>query len=435
MSIVFGTTLTPDNQLLGEVAARLAQRMNVPLCLVHVAEDLRAPVVLGTDAEHVLGPVRTHLEGEAERLRALTHADVRTKLVAGTAVTALVSVAETEHAHALVMGGVSVGRSLLGATAERASRKSKVPVITLRDPERLLPWLRAERPLRVLVGVDFGRAAEAARVFAAGLGKVGPCEVEIVLVVSPDEAHERLGLPPSPRNESGLVQEAQDALLRDLGRAAPNEERGVVLRVLSARGSADAHLVSLADQAAFDLVVVGQRRHSILEELWYGSVARGVLRASPVSVASVPAASSVKAAAYRPPRVVVVATDFTEIGDRAIAQAMGSVVPGGTVHLVHVVPFITSSKTEAQEAREQARRVLAEQRVGDAEHFARLERHVLEGAAAEQLLAFSDRIGADLLVLGARSKPAVDRFVLGSVAREIAERATTPVLLVPATPA
>jgi nucleotide-binding universal stress UspA family protein len=93
---------------------------------------------------------------------------------------------------------------------------------------------------------------------------------------------------------------------------------------------------------------------------------------------------------------VLVATDFTEAGDRAVVQAFG---------------------------------VVAVDRSG------RLERHVLEGAPADQLLALADRIGADLIVLGARSHSAVTRVLLGSVAQAVSERAKVPVLLVPVTPA
>ncbi|MBC7172152.1 MAG: universal stress protein, partial [Polyangiaceae bacterium] len=349
-SIVFGTTLKPDCQPLSEVAATLARRMNATLRLVHVCEDPRAPFVLGTDEEHILGPIRSTLDDEAARLRSLTGADVRVHLASGAVIDALVSVAEFELADALLVGGGTHSRrNLLGATAERASRNSAVPVLTLREPDRLLAWLRAERPLRVLVGADLGRAAEAARAFASTLGSVGPTEREVVFVVSPPEVHERLGLP-APSSAHALAREAEEALLRDLSRAAPPDEMDAVVRVLPARGSADAHLVGLADQGDFDLVVVGQRRNSMLEQLWYGSVARGVLRASPVSVACIPPAVGAEKPAFREPRVLLVGADFTEVGAAALVQAMGMVAEGGTVHLAHVLPAITRSEADTRRA-------------------------------------------------------------------------------------
>jgi len=435
-SIVFGTTLTPACQPLADVAALFAKRLNAPLRLVHVSEDPRAPIVLGTDEEHILGRVRAELDEEAERLRTTTGAEVHVHLAAGSVVDALVSVARFEMATALLLGDSSTGgRALLGTTAERAARQSTVPALMLRAPGLLLSWLRGERPLRLLVGADLGRASEAARFFASTLGAAGPIEVEVVLVASPAEVHERLGLRP-PESEHHLSTEAEEALVRDLQRTAPPNETTVKLRVHAARGSADAHLASLADQGDFDLVVVGQRRHSLIEQLWYGSVARGVLRSAPVSVACVPPATATPRPLFREPRTVLVATDFTEVGDRAVVQAFGVVAERGTVHLAHVIPVAAPTDDEARQNREQAwyalSRVTATE---DTNRSGRVERHVLEGAPADQLLALADRIGADLIVLGARSHSVVTRALLGSVAQAVSERAKVPVLLVPVTAA
>lgn len=430
-SIVFGTTLEPQGQLLGDVAALLAKRLGAPLRLVHVSEDPRAPIVLGTNEEQILGPVRSTLEAEAERLRKTTGADVQVRLAAGSVVDELVSVARFELSTALVVGDSSAdGRALLGTTAERIARQSTVPALTLRAPGRLLSWLRGERPLRVLVGADLGRASAAARQFAQTLAAAGPVDIGVVLIASPSEVHQRLGLRP-PTDEQTLANEAEEALLRELGRCAPSTERAA-LRVVAAQGSADAHLASLAERGDFDVVLVGQRRHSLLEQLWYGSVGRGVLRSAPVSVACVPPSVQPSPPSFREPRSVLVATDFSEAADHAVVQALGLVVERGTVHLAHVVTVPAATEVEARQHREKAWHALsrvASDHPGDGSW--RLERHVLDGTPADQLLALSDRVGADLIVLGAGSRSAVTRVLLGSVAQAVSERARVPVLLVP----
>src|SRR5690606_17165666 len=174
---------------------RLAQRIGVQLRLVHVSQDSRAAVVLGTEYECLLEPTRSVLEAEATRLTALTGANVHVHLAAGEVTQALVSVAEYDLATMLIIGGGVRPPSLLGATAERITRASTIPVLTLRDPSRLLAWLRGERALRILVGADFSKAAQAARAFAASLSRLGPCAIEVSLIISPRETHERLGLP------------------------------------------------------------------------------------------------------------------------------------------------------------------------------------------------------------------------------------------------
>jgi nucleotide-binding universal stress UspA family protein len=56
---------------------------------------------------------------------------------------------------------------------------------------------------------------------------------------------------------------------------------------------------------------------------------------------------------------------------------------------------------------------------------------VLEGTPADQLLALADRVGADLIVLGAGSQSVVRRTLLGSIAQSVSAGARAPVLLVP----
>ncbi len=409
----------------------LARRLKVQLRLVHVSEDARAAGVLGTDEEHLLWPQRRELTAEAERLRTLSGADVLGHLAAGNVADALLSVAGTESATAIVLGGQAEGKSVLGTTVERVVRASEVPVLVLREPERLLAWLRGERALRVLVAADLGPASESARVFASAWSALGPVEVEIALVITPAQAQERLRLSSAERDPT-LTQQAQSVLASDLRRGAPAAETSAKQRVLVARSSADAQLVTLAEQENFDLVVLGQRRRALPEHSWYGSVARGVLRASPVSVASVPAMGALRKPAFRAPAVVLVATDFSEAGDRAVAQGAGMVGEGGTVHLAHVVAAGAAAPEEARQAREQAWYSLSRlASAGAGGRAAKFERHVLEGAPTFELLALAERVGADLIVLGARSRSVGSAATLGSMARAVSERAKVPVLLVP----
>jgi nucleotide-binding universal stress UspA family protein len=91
---------------------------------------------------------------------------------------------------------------------------------------------------------------------------------------------------------------------------------------------------------------------------------------------------------------------------------------------------------DARRSREQAWYALSKLPSNDDQgRAAVVERHVLEGAPAEQLLALAQRVGADLMVLGARSRGALNRVLLGSVATAVSERSKIPVLLVPDTDA
>jgi nucleotide-binding universal stress UspA family protein len=56
---------------------------------------------------------------------------------------------------------------------------------------------------------------------------------------------------------------------------------------------------------------------------------------------------------------------------------------------------------------------------------------VLPGVAREQVLAFAEQQQADIIVVGASSRPAVATRLLGSVPLAIVSRSTRPVLVVP----
>jgi nucleotide-binding universal stress UspA family protein len=246
-----------------------------------------------------------------------------------------------------------------------------------------------------------------------------------VHVCAPDEVHARLQLPP-PRDEHTLSAEARAALEGTIAQRHPGPaewKRSIVV----ARGSPDAHLASLADRADVDLVVVGQRQSSWLERLWAGSVGHGLLRSCPVSVATVPASDAAALPSARPPQVILVGCDFSAASTRALAHAVALAPAGASLHLAHALPPLASPTDLAlakAEAWRQLQALPAGARAGVAVHH-----HLLEGDAAEQLLALAARCNAELLVLGTSQRGLAG--LMGSVARAVSDRATLPVLLVP----
>ncbi len=427
MTVVIGTTLRPEDAPLAEVAALLAAQLETSVRLVHVCEDPRAQLVLGTDQEHLLGPIREALRRQADELQRDTGATVHPHLVSGSVITALVSLAQFELATILVVGPTT---RHFRNTAERVARSSRVPVLVARAPERLTAWLRDGKPLRVLVGADLGRTAEAARQFASLLAKRGPSEIEVAHIASPHETHARLGLAPPVH---GLSREAEAALLRELSDTAPPDEGSAALRVVAGLGRADVHLVARAEEGSFDVVVVGQRRRSLVEQIWHGSIARGVLQSAPVTTICVPLPIGDVDKTFRLPRVVVVCADFTETDHRAVNHAIGHAAEGATVHIAHLLGAYDPPSLSRQ-AREDAHYQLSrlKRKIGTVGRSISIETHVLDGPPLEQLLAFSERVGADLLVLGTQKRTTVERLLTGSLARAVMDEARFPVLVVPA---
>jgi universal stress protein E len=58
--------------------------------------------------------------------------------------------------------------------------------------------------------------------------------------------------------------------------------------------------------------------------------------------------------------------------------------------------------------------------------------HVAQGGAREQLLALTDRLRADVVVMGAVSRSGLERLFIGSTAEEVLDRVPCDLLIVKA---
>lgn len=282
MAVVCGTTLGDGCLAAAAVAAVLAVRLGERLRLVHVSEDLRAPVVLGTDEERgVLGAVRDALEAEGRRLAAMSGAVVDVHLAAGPVADALVAVADFEAASFLVVGpGADARPPRVSGVVERVVRQATVPTLVVKAPATLQAWWSGGGALTVLVGADLGRSARAARAAAVTLQRAGKIAATTVSVAGPDV----------------VVDDLRVKLAR---LAAPDEQ----LEIVTSGVSPEVRLAGLADERGVGLVVVGQRPRSLFDRVWSGSVSRGVLDAVATNVLCVPAGLAPGAVAGRSPDV------------------------------------------------------------------------------------------------------------------------------------
>jgi nucleotide-binding universal stress UspA family protein len=59
---------------------------------------------------------------------------------------------------------------------------------------------------------------------------------------------------------------------------------------------------------------------------------------------------------------------------------------------------------------------------------ARVEKRILQGTIVDEILRFSD--GFDFVVLATHGRAGIERWVMGSVAQKVLERASCPVIVV-----
>ena len=149
------------------------------------------------------------------------------------------------------------------------------------------------------------------------------------------------------------------------------------------------------------------------------------------------------------PRVVLVATDLSEVGDGAVAVAFRLAGEGSTVHLLHVCEPVTVlhhsgvayHPTDANT--EEGRGVIEGAQIRARRHLTALvpgnicvrgvgsESHVVSGSpAAATIAAESRRLGADVVVLATHGRTGIGRLLMGSVAAEVLRTVKVPVVLV-----
>ena len=444
MSVLCGIDFSESSAKAAEVAVGIATRLNQSLDLVHALPDW-AEEVHGDEKTGILRAIRLALEKEAERFRDCG-AEVRVRLELDPPEKSLIRVAREESAKLLVLGATGRGRAggrPVGSTADRLAQKSHVPTLVVRTAEPFAKWIEGEKPLRVVVGLDFNLVSDEAWRWTQELARVGP--VEVVGVHSyclPSEFH-RLGLrgirsyvDPDPEVDRVLRRELEERFQARCGAS-------VQLRLEPSIGLISDHLLFVASEAKADLVVVGSHQRSAIGRLWEGSVSHGVLHHAQSSVACIPLFTIEGLRAGPEVRSALAATDFSPIGNSALEYAYAQVGRGGRVYLVHVLApaarrletepmdifTVSSSLADAKKSAEEKLRTLIPLR--SIIHDRSTEVLVLESRdPADAIAQAAERVGVDVICLGTHGRSGIAKAVLGSVAQAILSKTKRPVLLV-----
>jgi nucleotide-binding universal stress UspA family protein len=223
-------------------------------------------------------------------------------------------------------------------------------------------------------------------------------------------------------------------LRRDLAARAALPEGRVRFRLEASPGRVAAQLVDAAPEAGADVIVVGTRRRTGTSRLWHGSVSNAVLHLAPMSVLSVPVAERPGARPLPRWRRVLAPTDFSELGDRAVAHAYAALAAGGTVHLMHVIEPSAEPATPEQRAGREwdvtaKLRALIPQDAEECRVDTRFE--IVEGRdAADAIRGAAERLGADLICLASHGRSGLASTLAGSVARRVMRSTTRSLLII-----
>jgi len=432
--IICATDLSPEADVVVEVAAALARRLRARLDLFHV---VHVPPALPPDLfdKSLIGDLRavaeTKIEAQAAQLRA-AGVETATTVRLGFIDDAIAHHATEMSAALLVIGTHSrsgASRAFLGSVAERLIRAAPCPTLIV-PPNPLSRLVRGKPlagPLRVTAGMDLSASSDGALAWLRGFGERLLCEPRFVHVYWPPREHELLGFGPTvtAEDESAVV----EVLTRGL-RAHLQSEFGrddVPLRLYPLWGDEENPLAWQAETDDADLLVVGTGRGR-------SSTAVATVRGSRIPVLCVPTQPAAPARAFLPPiRTVLATTDFSPLGDAAIPEAYRLLGRGGgEIVLTNVAdgePIIASERQADLEAH---LRALVPPRVDS--QAIRTRTFVTGaggGSAGEAILKAIRRFNPDVVVMASHGRSGVTRAVHGSVTEYVVRRSSRPLLVVP----
>jgi len=419
--------------------------------LVHVVppppSDLVVdPAVIEKWDEDMAARGVSELEAEADTIRA-RGIPVETRPVSGVPAKVLLELAAAPDISLLVAGmhgRARIDRVIVGSCAERVARSAACPVLVV--PERtpgLSRW-EGDQPLRLALASD-GSTATGALVYwtRTAWTEADAAATRLIRLYWPPQEAARYGVE-QPWDQNAGSGELLALIERDLKReAAPlfgGREPEVRLQVLVRNGGEE--LAEAAEASPVDAIAIGIARHRFRH--WTPIDPKAVLRATSLPVFCIP--EELRPAERHLPhfRSVLIASDLSEVAREAILPAYGLLVGGGRAEICHVhhlgegaltghggsAPPLSDAERHALE--EKLRALIPPESV---EHGIATHVSVVEGASiATAILQAAERTEADVIALASHGRSALGRLLLGSIAEEVAHRASRPVFLVHARP-
>jgi nucleotide-binding universal stress UspA family protein len=134
---------------------------------------------------------------------------------------------------------------------------------------------------------------------------------------------------------------------------------------------------------------------------------------------------------------VIVGIDFTPKTERAIGVALNlAKSTHGTAVLVHVLPEAADEAQRAMPGADNDAMLAIEERLREdaaklaKDHAAHVDYGVVRGKAADEIVAYVNKWGGDVIVVASEARRGLDRLILGSVAERLVQLAPVPVLVV-----
>ncbi len=281
---------------------------------------------------------------------------------------------------------------------------------------------------RILCPVDLSDSSLAALARAIRLGRWYHAAVE-VLHVTP----------------SGAVSPALEPLgqfITGALSAAAVPADAVVIDSVIVEGDPVREIVDAARNRGADLVVIGAHGRTGFRRRVLGSVTDAVMRQAPCPVLSVPVgAQGPHGTGGAPFRHILCPVDFSPASLRGLLYGLALAEEAkGMVSLLNVLELLPQGVTypgalawaqhaqahNEEEIREQLRAAVPD----EARDWCETQVLLSVGEPSREIVNTAAHVGADLIVMGAQGRGAVEAFLLGSTSAVVAREALCPVLIV-----
>lgn len=266
---------------------------------------------------------------------------------------------------------------------------------------------------RILIATDLSARSDRAVERAVRLACEHRADLTVVHVIDED-------LPTSIADAHEAA--ARQAIQAHVEPLAADGGPHVSIEVVFGRASAD--ILEMSEKTQADMVVLGMHRKDALMDMFRGTTAERVIRASAVPVLLV------RERASGPYSRIMVGVDFSVYARRAVEFA-ARLVPDGQFHFVHAYDVPFRGFIHGQDTRREiSKRVAAQfQEMIEKEMAAflstvegkaiKFEQIMQQGVVHEVLHQQVEKLKPDLLVVGTHGKTGVARAILGSMSENL----------------
>jgi nucleotide-binding universal stress UspA family protein len=443
-NVLVAVDLSPVSRTLIDTTMHLFGGDVRQLTAIHAVESIEAASALRSRARWMVPEYRRYVLGDARRqleavMRQNAGTDIKPKLRVAIGAAAEMIRAHSAYVNAdLIVMGRSKRFMHVGSTAVRVLRTTGRALLVV-PPTAAAQTVGVEESIHkrqfkevivsgrslVIVPVDGSTDTERTVEHAVSIAGQRAADLHAVQVVPRDG-----GLWLAPENETALR-----ARLRALGTSAENE--GVVVRMVTLRGTPESVIPAYAQLNGASLIVVG--RNYGTSRFWRSvAVTSRLSRTSPVPVVVVPPRMG-KTASLSVKRIVA-AVDFTVASAVALRTAADlSTRHGAHLTILHAMGRPRRMVFSGGEAWRLLQRLPAEAKVL-AERLKRkalafgsggAEPVVVTGDADRGIVETATDASADLIVMGVAPRTWIDAAGSGSTLRGVLRRARIPVLVLP----